>query len=102
MSLYRALFTIESIGFYRSGKHIYLTVAPEIAQEKTTKLSILLERNDENLFVLGDIIRDQIVSIKLHLDINSRETVDGRNNSTLIRYKATKIEVPCEPSRLNY
>ena len=102
MSLYRALFTIESVGIYPNGKNIYLTVAPEIAQEKTTKLSILLERSDENLSVLAEIIRDQIFVVKLHLDPSSRETINGRNNSTLLRYKAIKIEIPCERSRLNY
>ena len=101
MSAYRSNFTVESIGYYPNGKAIYLTVSPLISQEGT-KLSILLEKSEENLQVLGRIIREQINEVRLSLDTLSRETITGRNGSKLNRFSATKIEVKCEPLRERY
>ena len=101
MTTYRANFRIESIGFYTNSKVVYLTVAPENAQERSTKLSILLERSANNLEVISDVIRDQQFLVKLYLDTSTRETTTARNGSEQIRYRANKIEI-CELSMLNY
>ena len=102
MTTYRANFKIESIGIYPHGKAIYLTVAPEIAQERSTKLSILLDRTEDNLEVIGNVVQNQIILVKLYLDTSSRDTTTARNGSEIIRYRASKIEIPCEPSMLKY
>ena len=101
MSAYRSSFTVESIGYYPRGKAIYLTVSPLISQENT-KLSILLDRSEENLQVIGKIIREQISEVRLSLDTLSRETITGRNGNKLNRFNATKIELKCEPLRERY
>ena len=92
MSAYRSSFTIESIGYYPNGKAIYLTVSPVISQQGS-KLSILLDRSNENLHIIGRVICEQISEVKLHLDTSSRQTITGRNGSDLVRFRASKIEL---------
>ena len=102
MSVYRGSFKIESIGYYPNGKALYLTVSPVTAQEKKTKLSILLDRTDENLKVIGEIVEFQYREVKLFLDTTTRETIASRSGGEQIRYRATEIHIICEPSKLMY
>ena len=99
MSSFRAGFKLESVGYYPRGKSVYLTVSSNSSFEDT-KISVLLDRNDTNLSVLGDIIRDQTTQIRLTLESDSRTRVPDKNGREIIRFRAIAIE--CEHSTHNY
>ena len=101
MSSIRAYFKLESIGFYPKSKSVYLTVSADSHQEYQ-KVSILLDRTEQNLSVIGDIIRDQILKVKLTLDSQSKSYTRDKSNQEIIRYRATSIEAECELSTLRY
>ena len=101
MSSIRANFKLQSIGYYTRGKYVYLTVSPESSENKQ-KVSILLDRNDRNLTILGDIIRGEKLNIKLVLDASSRTFIPDKSGQDLVRFRATAIEEICEPSNHNF
>ena len=101
MSSFRACFKLESIGYYPKSKSIYLTVSQE-SSSANQKISILLDRTEANLGVLGDIICEQKHKIKLVLDNQSKTLVQDKTGKDIVRFRAISIESECELSTLRY
>ena len=101
MSTVRAIFILQSIGYYPKSKAVYLTVAPDSAQTYQ-KISILLDRTDSNLEKLGTIVANRTTKIQIAVDPSSRTVIPDKNGRDTVRFRGIEIEAECEPSKLSF
>ena len=99
MSSLRATFNLQSIGYYPRGKAVYITVTSVTSSQK---VSIILDRTEENLSKLSAIIRDQKHTIELVLDTSSKTFITDKEGRDIARVRATSIGEPCEASSAKF